>query len=288
MKISVGIPFYNAEKYLRYAILSVLNQSFTDFELLLVDDGSNDNSLTIAQSFNDSRISIFSDGMNKGLSYRLNELVSKAKGTFFARMDADDIMSPDRLKKQVEFLEKQPEIDVVGSKVYTINTQNKVVGQIQFKRTPNNIRDVCHHQCFIHPSVMAKRQWFLDHPYNPSALRIEDFELWSRSIQHSNFFNMSEGLLFYRTEGLPYLGKYLKSNKGERRVLRNIHKKNKAFKCNKYIIKSYIKCGMYIIFTALHLQNFLVHIRSSKLTKEEQSSATRQLEKALQGKYEYD
>lgn len=108
------------------AICSVLNQSYIDWELLLLDDGSTDESLNIAKSFTDGRIKIISDGMNRGLIYRLNESINMARGKFYARMDADDIMHPDRIKKQVECLSRNVRVDVVGTAWYSIDCNNRV------------------------------------------------------------------------------------------------------------------------------------------------------------------
>ena len=107
--ISIGIPFYNAEKYLKFAIQSVIAQSYQNWELILVDDGSSDNSLEIAQDFalKDARIRVICDGKNRKLPYRLNQLILESKGDFIARMDADDIMHPDRLLIQLTYLKNR-------------------------------------------------------------------------------------------------------------------------------------------------------------------------------------
>ena len=99
--VTIGIPFYNASQFLEYAIKSVINQTYTNWELILVDDGSTDDSLSIARSFNDQRIKILSDGVNKGLVSRLNEIILNSRGSYIARMDADDIMHFERIEKQI-------------------------------------------------------------------------------------------------------------------------------------------------------------------------------------------
>lgn len=279
MKVSIGIPFYNSEKYLAFAIQSVLNQSFTDFELLLLDDGSTDRSLQIARSFKDKRITVISDGQNKGLAIRLNELSVLSRGEYYARMDADDIMETDRIKHEVEYLESHPDVDVVGSWAYTIDVANRITGEIKYTPCPDSLEDVCRHRCFIHPSVMARRQWFVENPYNTEVLRIEDFELWSRTIKQYKFANLPQHLLFYRTVGLPYLSKYLQSNKGERQVLR--HLKGIVSHRWKYILKSYLKCGLYIAFTLLSLQKQLVRRRSHSLSESALQQANQSLASAL-------
>ena len=103
--VYVGIPFYNAEKYLDYAIRSVLNQTYTNWKMTLIDDGSTDSSLALARKYtSDTRVKVISDGRNKGLVYRLNELVKLSDCKYFVRMDADDIMHPQRLEKQLRYL----------------------------------------------------------------------------------------------------------------------------------------------------------------------------------------
>ena len=174
IQVSIGIPFYNAQDFLEQAILSVLNQDYKSFELLLIDDGSTDKSLDIAYLFQDERIKVIHDGLNKGLSARLNELVALSKGEYFARMDADDIMFPQRISQQLAYLQQHNEIDVVGSSAVTIDIKNKITGIICYPEHPNNISNVIKHQCFIHPSIMAKRSWFVQNPYDEGAIRMED------------------------------------------------------------------------------------------------------------------
>ena len=106
MKVTVGIPFYNAGKDFHTAIASVLNQTHQNIELILVNDGSTDESLSIAQSFSDKRITIIDDKLNKGLPARLNQIIDLAQGEYIARMDADDVISADRISKQVKRLEE--------------------------------------------------------------------------------------------------------------------------------------------------------------------------------------
>jgi len=110
--VTIGLPFYNAENTLPLAIKSTLAQTFSSWRLLLVDDGSTDRSLAIAKEFaeHDFRIEVLTDGKNRGLIYRLNQLIDLADTKYIARMDADDIMLPERLAKQFHFLEKNRDI----------------------------------------------------------------------------------------------------------------------------------------------------------------------------------
>ena len=124
--VSIGMPVFNAEKHLKIAIDSVLNQDFKEFELIISDDGSTDNSLNIIQSYTDKRIKLLSDSSNKGIGYRLNEQIALSKGVYFARMDSDDIMFPDRILEQVKFLQEHPNVDVVGGSAVVINEYDQI------------------------------------------------------------------------------------------------------------------------------------------------------------------
>ena len=113
--ITIAMPFYNSAATLELAIRSLLNQSYSDFELLLCDDGSSDQGLAIAHSFDDPRLVCWSDGRRLRLAARLNECIDRARGRYLARMDADDIAYPDRLERQLIFLETNAEVDLCSA-----------------------------------------------------------------------------------------------------------------------------------------------------------------------------
>ena len=114
--VTIAIPAYNCQEYIDYAVQSVINQTYKNWELLLLDDGSTDGTLQKLKAYEtDDRIRIISDGQNRGLIYRLNQSINLAHGRYYARMDADDIMLIHRVQSQIDFLEKNPSIDVVGS-----------------------------------------------------------------------------------------------------------------------------------------------------------------------------
>lgn len=260
--ISVGISFYNAEQYLGQAIQSVINQSFSSWELILLDDGSTDKSIDIAKSYaaEDSRISVHSDGCNKGLAKRLNELVSISRGHYFARMDADDIMHQDRLMEQYNYLQSHPEVNVLGTNAITIDTANNSIGMMIYKEKPSSIEDVLSHNCFIHPSVMGVKQWFVENPYDSTAVRMEDFNLWLRTIEHSNFYNLQKSLMYYRTNGLPYTKKYIQSMKGEYIELSKNRKRIPHYRIR--VFKIIVKCILYIIFGLIGRTDILLKLRT--------------------------
>ena len=204
--VTIGIPIYNAARFLRDAILSVINQTYSDWTLILLDDGSTDESLSIARSFDDERILLISDGENRGLVSRLNQLIDMCRTKYIVRMDADDIMHPKRLEYQIKIMEENPYIDVLGSNAYSIDEYNNIRG-LRFVNNAN-VEPV---KTFIHPSIVVKTEWFRMNKYNPICVRMEDAELWYRSLSRSQFFCVNIPLLYYREFGLNYYKKYLKS-----------------------------------------------------------------------------
>lgn len=257
--ISVGIPFFNAEKFLPKAIESVINQSHQNWELLLVDDGSNDGSLEIARRFErqDNRIKVFYDGKNKGLGARLNELAILSNGEYIARMDADDIMHPKRLETQLQILKDNPNIDVLGTNAYVIDENDLVFGMRY--RENSGMTKVEH---FIHPTIMAKKQWFVDNPYDEKAIRIEDAELWYRTKLISNFMMTNEPLLFYREFGSYYYPKYIK-------VLPSLIYLNKKYPLDKFwtrvLVLSSANVPLYYIFEVILKSSYIKKRRSQTI-----------------------
>lgn len=203
--VTIAIPIYNAERYLRYAIQSCINQSYQNWELLLMCDGSTDasNSIATEMATDDSRIQVVCDDANKGLVYRLNQSIKLAKGKYYARMDADDIMAVNRIEEEVKFLEVHPNVDVVGSSMMMIDGESRIIGSSL--RTASSM--------FVHPSVLGKTSWFLANSYDETALRAEDFDLWNRTRRFSTFANIEHPLMFYRIYGVPTTRKMLLSYK---------------------------------------------------------------------------
>ncbi len=230
--ISVGIPFYNAEKFLAYAILSVFCQSYTNWELILLDDGSTDNSLKIAKQFayTDQRIKVLCDGENKKLPYRLNQLINESQGKFIARMDADDIMHPRRLETQLKYLLENEAFDLVSTGLVSIDDQNRVCG---FRSVNSLTTEISNSFRFhiAHPTVMARKEWYLRNLYSLNYPRAEDFELWCRAYDKKdlNIAILPDLLLFYREFGNISINNLLKTCSDEHQIRNYYQMNNKIY-----------------------------------------------------------
>jgi len=268
--VTIGIPFYNADQYLFQTISSVINQTYKNWELILLDDGSTDNSLKIARSFSDKRIIIISDGENKGLIHRLNQLTFLAKGEFYARMDSDDIMHFDRIRIQVNYLLTYPEVDLVGSSYYSIDLNNIIIGKTNVNFKPDSVRNILKHGCFAHPSVFGRTIWFKKNQYDKAYHRMEDIELWLRTVSFSNFRNIDVPLLFYRNVGIPTLKKYINSNLGIIKLLQQRRKYGISIPDSlMFTIRYFVKILVYFFFFSIGKINYLIKKRSLQIDSEE-------------------
>ncbi len=198
-RVTVLMPVHNGEKYLREAIESILMQSYSDFEFLIINDGSTDKSVEIIKSFSDKRIRLENNEINIGQANSLNKGIGLARGEYIVRMDADDISLPDRIKKQVEFMDKNPEIGISGTWV-------KFIGDIEEEiwRPPTNsdttMYSILFYSAIVHPSsIFRKKSLELNNLYyRPEYESSEDYDLWARASMHFPISNLGEVLLFYR------------------------------------------------------------------------------------------
>ena len=198
-RVTVLMPVFNGERYLRDAMASIMGQTFTDFQFLIINDGSTDNSVNIIKSYTDNRIRLVHNKGNLGLVMSLNIGLALAQGEFIARMDSDDICRPDRLMLQVAFMETNPQVGVCGSWVQFFSEGKDKVWKLPSKS--EEIRCWQFHSVGVaHPSVMMRRQSFTDNGlwYDPTYRHIEDYELWGRAIRVMDFANIRKVLLDYR------------------------------------------------------------------------------------------
>ncbi|QXE21418.1 glycosyl transferase, family 2 [Richelia sinica FACHB-800] len=197
------MPVFNCEKTISLAIRSILNQTYNNWELFIIDDGSTDKTLEIAQSFNDSRIYVIADGLHQNLPTRLNQVIAMSRGKYFARMDGDDISFPERIQTQVEYLENNPTIDLLGTQVIVFHQDGKARGSDTVKETHSQI---CSRPWsgfpMTHPTWIGRIEYFLKYQYRIDAIRMEDQDLLLRSYKTSKFACLPKILLAYRVESL--------------------------------------------------------------------------------------
>jgi len=201
--VSVVMPVYNPGKYLVDAIDSILSQTFSNFEFIIVDDASTDGSWKIIKSFakKDSRIIAFKNKINLGVSLTSNIAISQARGKYIARMDSDDVSTPDRLQKQVDFLKNHTQIIVVGGQCAIVDENNQVVGFKKFPLTQNQIKDMIFWAVPIQQGYMMVNTSLLPKNftwYHPSKFSDEEVDLYFNLFKYGDFANIPDNLYFYR------------------------------------------------------------------------------------------
>jgi glycosyltransferase involved in cell wall biosynthesis len=199
--VSVVLPAYNAGPYIAEAIQSILNQTYTNFELIVVNDCSTDNTEEQILAIPDARIQYIKNAQNSGLIYNLNLGFSLAKGQYIVRMDADDISLPTRIATQVAYMEANPTVGVCGTWFQSFGSQNQ---EAKYETENDAIKLRMLYQChFCHPTVIIRKSVVHEHKltYDKAFIHAEDYELWGRMAFFTSFGNIGEVLLKYRVHG---------------------------------------------------------------------------------------
>ena len=200
--VSVIMPAYNAEKYIAAAIDSILSQTFGDFEFIIINDCSTDRTEEIVLSYEDPRIVYLKNDENLGVAKTLNKGLAAAKGKYIARMDADDISMPERLAKQVAFLEMNPNIAVMGTNVEIFNETGTICTGWSATEPEQMKVDLLYACGLAHPSVMIRTDAIRDlGGYDPEFNGLEDYELWCRVTEKHQITTLPDILLRYRIHG---------------------------------------------------------------------------------------
>lgn len=224
-RISVIMPVYNAGRFVGEAIQSVLSQDFSDFELIIFNDASTDNSLDILKSFNDARIRIVENEINLGITKTLNAAIALCRGDFIARMDADDVMHPQRLNRQLEAMELDTGIAVLATRIRFINMDGEYTGE--WNTDAENIREgdirnvMANTNCIAHPTVMMRRDVLSHFGYREKQFGAEDWDLWLRLL-NANFriAKLNDEMLDYRVHTSSITSMRKKEEILEKRLLR--------------------------------------------------------------------
>ncbi|MEM9162576.1 MAG: glycosyltransferase [Cyanobacteria bacterium P01_F01_bin.4] len=202
-KVTVLMSVYNGEHYLRASIDSILFQSFKDFEFLIINDGSADSTLEIINTYDDSRIRLINNECNLGLTKSLNKGLKLARGKLIARQDGDDISEPDRLAKQVSFLEAHPKVALVGSWYKNIDPQGNLIGAYELPcESAQNRWEMLFCNPFIHSAVMFRKRpvacWIGSYLYDEAFVYAQDYALWGRIACRRKVANIGEYLVRLR------------------------------------------------------------------------------------------
>ncbi|MBP7051974.1 MAG: glycosyltransferase [Phycisphaerae bacterium] len=265
--ISIGIPFYNAQEFLADAIRSVFAQTYQDWELILVDDGSTDRSLEIARAVRDPRVRVLSDGENRKLPYRLNQITAEARYDFIGRMDADDLISPARFEKEMAVLAAHPEVDLVSTGVCSITKDGRPIGIRNPSPGGVTIHDVLPMKgCVItHAAILGRKAWFLRNSYDTYLQTAQDAELWVRACAKKDLRvdRIPEPLYYYREDGNVTLPKSLRAYRVHRELFRTYgHLRYGPLGKRIAITKSYGKSVVVWCLTTMNRLEWLLHRRS--------------------------
>jgi glycosyltransferase involved in cell wall biosynthesis len=209
-RVSVIIPSYNHEKYVAEAIQSVLDQTYQDFEIVITDDGSSDNTVAVIKNFTDSRIRLFCFPNNRGACVAANHCIKESKGEFIALLNSDDAFVNNKLEKQVKFLDEHLEIGAVFSQVQFINENSNNISHIEhfYKNAFVQLNRsrfewlnyfFFHGNCLCHPSILIRRECYEKvGVYDRRFAQLPDFDFWIRLCQRYEIFILSEQLVKFR------------------------------------------------------------------------------------------
>ena len=196
---TVLIPTYNCSKYIVPAVKSVLAQKYTDYELLILDDGSTDNTEEIISKISDSRVVYLKNSSNKGIVYTLNKGIDLAKGEYIARMDADDIVLGNRLQVQTDFLSKNPDYGIVGGWYQVTNENGKIIDTVEGVTNCSSAQlGLLFRNQFAHSVVTMRTDLAKQLKYDPEFQYCEDYDLWVRFAEVSKVTNLPAYYLSYR------------------------------------------------------------------------------------------
>lgn len=196
--ISVVMPVYNVSKYLAEAIESILKQTFTDFEFIMIDDGSTDESWKIIKSFDDSRIISMKNSKNKGITYSLNKAVQLSSGEYIARMDGDDYSDPRRFELQLKLLKNHPKVGVLGCNLKTLVNGKRSFDSIYGKTHDEIKARMIFGSPVAHPTTIIKTKLLRKYQYEDGYEFSEDYNLWTKLVDITAFLNLDKSLVTYR------------------------------------------------------------------------------------------
>jgi glycosyltransferase involved in cell wall biosynthesis len=268
-QISVAMPVFNAERTVAQSINSILNQTETDWELIVIDDGSTDRTLDAISAFHDSRIVVVRDGLHKGLPARLNEAIKLSRGEYYARMDADDIAYPTRFEQQLCFMESHREVDLLGAWMLVFGSGGAVHGKRAVSQQMLHLPRLATSIPLPHPTFFGRTTWFRKHPYPEWATYSQDQYLLLSAHLHSTFAVLPEILLGYREEKLTF-EKQFRSRISLFRSPRDMVLDLGTSRAIILFVSQAIKLGLDWLAITADLDYHLLRYRAIPVTREEQ------------------
>jgi glycosyltransferase involved in cell wall biosynthesis len=272
-RVTIGLPFLDAERTLADAVRSVFAQTLADWRLVLLDDGSTDGSLALARRIRDPRVTVLSDGAHRGLAARLNELAALADAPLLARMDADDLMHPERLARQVAWFDAHPETDALGTGIYAMDAGGALHGQRWSDPLPATVAEVLGRELFAHPTVMFRTAFARANPYDPAYPRAEDLALWCRIRPTARLAVLPEPLLFYREPLRPDLAAYATTAASRRRLIADLGPALTPTRRAALLARAHATVAAYRVAAALGATAALVRRRNRALGPEDRDAA---------------
>lgn len=202
--VSVIMPAYNAGKFIGYAIESIINQTYTNWELIIIEDKSTDNTLSVIQNYTDDRIRLYKNDRNRGISFSTNRGIQVSRGKYIALLDDDDEAMPERLEKQVNYMEENSMIDILGGGSVIIDKYGKMISWTEIPRSnPKYIKAILllfYNSDFYNGTAMIRKQFIVEHQlqYQDNCYGMQDYKFYMDSSKLGNISAINEFLLKYR------------------------------------------------------------------------------------------
>ena len=269
-ELTIGVSFYNNAGTLTDLAKCVFAQTFTNWEWILIDDGSTDGGCDIVNGIKDQRVRVIRDEVNRGRPFRYNYITEIAQGEFIARFDADDLCDPTRFQKQVEFLRAHEHVDVVSTGVLYLGPGEILLGRRLPRSTTHDeiCRDPLRGVAMAHGTITGRKKWFLKYPYSERYSDMsEDYALFASSWKDSCFANIPEALYFYREYESFSVGKYYRSQCSCARANweygRATHGTIRAAKA---VIARYLRIAVCLSCAVVNLQDWIISHHSDCVT----------------------
>lgn len=278
---TVVIPFHQYSDFLPGAIASCLNQTYKDLKLLLLSDGAPLELVAKLRGIDDPRVEVIDDRVSVGLAARLNKSIKLVDTEFYFRMDSDDIMHPERVERQLSVFREMPEVSVVGTDAFIIDSNNVPRGQRRVRPGYIDRPSALAGTALIHPSVAFRTSWLNGRAYTPTLRRTEDMEFWVRNFEQKVFFQLGERLLYYRTSGAqgPYIIR--QTAKEHRIILRRYIDDVSQLRAG--LVRSHLAEWAKLVMEGIGMSGRMDRRRMQSVSGEDRANAAEYLRVALDG-----